>query len=372
MAWEAENFRGERHETARPDIARIEPRGADALRIDALAVPPLHAAREPIDFRQVKPERLADIAQCTARAIADDGGRQRGAFAAVLAVDVLNDLLAPLMLEIDVDIRRLVALLGNEPLEQHGHARGIDFRDLQAIADDGIRGRAAALTEDALRAGILNDIVHGEEKGLELELGDQAQLVLETLAHGGRGALRPALGAARPGQGAQMAGRGLARGNDLLGILVAQLLEVERAALGDRERLLEERRGIELAQALEGPQAALAVRKQANARLVQRNSQPNGREHILQGAAAAAMHVHVAGSDPRQLERRAKRLRSARRLASEPPVKSSTPSQRRPAKRSRSQRPSAAWRGSSAPPVCGSQMIKHPSSAFSRSRRSRT
>ena len=136
-----------------------------------------------------KPERLADIAQRTARAIADDGGRQRGAFAAVLAVDVLNDLLAPLVLEIDVDIRRLVALLGDEALEQHGHARGVDFGDLQAIADHGIRGRAAALAEDALRAGKLDDIVHGEEKGLELELGDQAQLVLETLAHGGRARL---------------------------------------------------------------------------------------------------------------------------------------------------------------------------------------
>ena len=111
-----------------------------------------------------------------------------------------------------------------------------------------------------------------------------------------------------------MAGRGLAGGNDLLGILIAQLVEVERAALGDRERLLEERRGIELAQALERPQAALAVRKQANARLVQRNSQPNGREHILQGAAAAPMHVHVAGSDPRQLERRAERLQEREAL----------------------------------------------------------
>ena len=111
-----------------------------------------------------------------------------------------------------------------------------------------------------------------------------------------------------------MAGRGLACGNDLLGILIAQLLEVERAALGDRERLLEKRRRIELAQSLEGPQAALAVRKQANARLVQRQAQPNGREHILQGAAAASMQVHVAGGDPRQLERRAERLQEREAL----------------------------------------------------------
>ncbi len=33
-------------------------------------------------------------------------------------IDPLNDFLAALVLEVDVDIRRLVALLGNEPLEK--------------------------------------------------------------------------------------------------------------------------------------------------------------------------------------------------------------------------------------------------------------
>ena len=41
-----------------------------------------------------------------------------GAVAAVFLVDVLDHLLAPLVLEIDVDVGRLVALLGDEALEQ--------------------------------------------------------------------------------------------------------------------------------------------------------------------------------------------------------------------------------------------------------------
>ena len=46
-----------------------------------------------------------------ARPIADHRGRERGAVAAVLFVDVLDDFFAPLVLEVDVDVGRLVALL---------------------------------------------------------------------------------------------------------------------------------------------------------------------------------------------------------------------------------------------------------------------
>ena len=41
-----------------------------------------------------------------------------GAVAAVFLVDVLDHLLAPLVLEIDVDVGRLVALGADEALEQ--------------------------------------------------------------------------------------------------------------------------------------------------------------------------------------------------------------------------------------------------------------
>ena len=55
--------------------------------------------------------------------------------AAVAAVDVLDHLLAPLVLEIDVDVRRLAALGGDEALEQEIDARGIDLGDAEAVAD---------------------------------------------------------------------------------------------------------------------------------------------------------------------------------------------------------------------------------------------
>ena len=100
-----------------------------------------------------KPHGLADLAQRRAAAIADHRGGEPGALAAVFPVDILDHLLAPLMLEIDVDIRRLLARGADEALEQEIHMGGIDGGDAEAIADGGIGGRAAALAENVSASG---------------------------------------------------------------------------------------------------------------------------------------------------------------------------------------------------------------------------
>ena len=80
-------------------------------------------------------------------------GGDAGAVAAVFLVDVLDHLLAPLVLEIDVDVGRLVALGRDEALEEEVGALGVDLGDAEAVADGGIGGRAAALAEDAPSRG---------------------------------------------------------------------------------------------------------------------------------------------------------------------------------------------------------------------------
>ncbi len=80
-------------------------------------MPPIHPSIEP---PQIWPEsaaitilgqaqRLADIADRAARAIASDDSGQRRALPPIGGVDPLDHLLAPLMLEIHVDVGRLVA-----------------------------------------------------------------------------------------------------------------------------------------------------------------------------------------------------------------------------------------------------------------------
>ena len=69
----------------------------------------------------------------------DDGRGDPGAVAAVLLVNVLDDFFAPLMLEIDVDVRRLLALFGDEALEQKLVGRRVDRREVQALTDRAVR-----------------------------------------------------------------------------------------------------------------------------------------------------------------------------------------------------------------------------------------
>ena len=94
---------------------------------------------------RIQPQRPADIAQRRPRPITDHHSGQRRAVPAVFAVNVLNDLFAALVLKIDIDIRRLVALGRDKTLEQQTHALRIDLGDAQAITHRRIGGAAPAL-----------------------------------------------------------------------------------------------------------------------------------------------------------------------------------------------------------------------------------
>ena len=82
---------------------------------------------------------------------------------AIGGVDPLDHLLAPLMLEIDIDVGRLASLLRNEALEQEVVAFRIDGGDAEHVADGRIGGRAAALAKDVLAAGETDDRIHRQE-----------------------------------------------------------------------------------------------------------------------------------------------------------------------------------------------------------------
>ena len=94
-----------------------------------------------------------------------------------------------------------------------------------------------------------------------------------------------------------MACRRFSGRHQLLRVLVAQFIEREVAALGDVERRVEKPRRIELGEALERTQMTLAVRIEREPRGSDRCSQANGREHVLQGAPPAHVHVNVAARD---------------------------------------------------------------------------
>src|SRR5690606_36849642 len=128
--------------------------------LEAAHAPDLAGERPDEVLRQA--ERLADIAQRAPRAVADDRRAERGAVAAIGLEDPLHHGLAPLVLEIHVDIGRLAPFLGDEPLEGEVVAPGIERGDTEDIADHRISRRRAPLTEDALRPRETRDGIHGD------------------------------------------------------------------------------------------------------------------------------------------------------------------------------------------------------------------
>src|SRR5690606_7651572 len=79
-------------------------------------------------FRQVlgQAKRLAHIPECALGAVADDGRTKRSTLAAIGLVDPLDNLFAPLMLEIHIDIRWFPAFLAYETFEQQVIAIRVD------------------------------------------------------------------------------------------------------------------------------------------------------------------------------------------------------------------------------------------------------
>src|SRR5205085_11798383 len=217
-------------------VARVEPGFAHPRVGDALVGPAPDNAGERGDDILRQSKRLPDLADRAAGAIADDGRGDAGAVAAVFVVDVLDDLLAPLMLEIDIDVGRLAARGADKALEKDVDLGRIDRGDAEAIADDRIGRRAAALAQDVLAARELDDVVHGEEIAREIELLDQLELVLDPLADVLGNTAGEFLGGALPSQFGQPLLGGEAGRHRLLGIFVAQFVEAEPAARDDFER----------------------------------------------------------------------------------------------------------------------------------------
>src|ERR1700719_1609473 len=181
MPRKADQLRGEVEREAQGAVSGVEPGLAHPLIGDRVVAPAPHDAGERSDDIDAETQDLADLADRRARAVADYGGGETGAVAAVFFVDVLDHFFAPLVLEIDIDVGRLVARGADEALEQHIDAGRVDRGDAEAVADDGVGSGAASLTQDAAPPRKPHDIVDGQEIAGIVEPLDQLELVLDQI-----------------------------------------------------------------------------------------------------------------------------------------------------------------------------------------------
>lgn len=149
MARQTDQFAGQRHELPRDGRFRVESAVLKMSGPVGRRIPPGQGARQAIESGRIQSERAPDVFQRALRPIADDGSGQRSAFAPVLFIHVLQHFLTPLMLEIHVDVRRLIALFRNEALEQQLLPGWVDLGNAQAVAHRRVGRRAAPLAQDA-------------------------------------------------------------------------------------------------------------------------------------------------------------------------------------------------------------------------------
>ena len=126
-----------------------------------------------------EPQSLADFADGPAGAIVDDGCANCRTMASVALIDVLDDVLASFVLEIDIDIRRLVPLLRNEAGKEQFRCRWIDLGNAEAKADRAVGRTAASLRQNMNLAAKTDEIGDNEKVAGKSELVDQRQLFLE-------------------------------------------------------------------------------------------------------------------------------------------------------------------------------------------------
>ena len=297
MARKADQLARQVERQAQPPIIGVEPQFADARVVQGAVGPAPHLAGEMADDIAGQAHRLAHLAHRAARPIGDHGGGQAGPRAAIFAVDVLNHLLAPLMLEIDVDIGRLVARLADETLEQGVGPFGVDGGDAKAIADCRIGRRAAPLAQDALLAGETDDVVDGQEIGRVVELGDQAQFMVDQHFDLGRQAVRITPGGALPGAMGQFGLHVAPAGGQFVGIFIAQRVEGKATGVGDLDGARDGRRIVTEQTGHFGRrlQIAFGVGGQAIAGVVDGAMVAHTGQNILQGAPLGDMVMDRAG-----------------------------------------------------------------------------
>ena len=172
-------------------------RARDAVELvaDAGRIPAVGDAREPLELAERQAERLADVADRTAAAVARERRNERRMLAAVALGDAHDQLLADVAREVEVDVGHGDHLVVEEAAERQARRDGIDVREAGQVADDRADARAAAAPrrqrmtgtaraahlERAL-AGELEHLPVEQEEPREADPRDQRELVVEPLA----------------------------------------------------------------------------------------------------------------------------------------------------------------------------------------------
>ena len=138
--------------------------------------------RDPVGLAVGEAHGAADVADGRLRAERPEGDDLRHPVVAVLARDVLDDLVATRVLEVDVDVRHRHPVGVEEALEGQAVLERVDRRDAERVGDDRARRAPAAGGHDPLLPGEADEVGHDQEVGGVPHPVDDPELVVEPVA----------------------------------------------------------------------------------------------------------------------------------------------------------------------------------------------
>src|SRR5262249_3686317 len=142
-----------------------------------------HQLAQLVDLSIRQLHHAADVAQHPTRLQRAKGDDLRHSLAAIVLLDVADDLVAAILAEIDVEVRHRDTLRIEEALKQQAEADWIEVGDGQRIGDKRAgAGAAAGADRNAFRLRPLDEVGDDEEVARIIHLFDDAELEVEPLA----------------------------------------------------------------------------------------------------------------------------------------------------------------------------------------------
>ena len=126
-------------------------------------------------------ERFGHVAHRRTRPVGDHVGNLCGVMSSVAFIHILDDFLAAVGLDVDVNVGWTIPLGRQETFEQQAERHGIGGRDSDGIADRRVRCAPAPLAVDVGTTAEFHEIPHNKEVAGEVELFNQRQLAVDGL-----------------------------------------------------------------------------------------------------------------------------------------------------------------------------------------------
>ena len=271
---------------------------------------------DPIDIGIRHVERAPHVPHHRLRLHRPEGDDLRDVLAAVLPRDVVDDLAAASLAEVDVDIGQRDALGIQEALEDQVEVERIDVGDAHAPGDQRSGGRASTWSDrDPLLAGVSDEVPDDQEVARVPHLPDHRDLVIETtdvlvdrLAEppGSRQLLKPrqALGEAFARDVLEVLVERESVRHAKRGQMVLPLRDRDVAALGDEHRVPQRLRMVleDGRHLLGGLEKELIAGVAEALRVVDRLARADAEQDVVRLVVALPQVVHVVGGDEREPE----------------------------------------------------------------------